>query len=73
MFANRARNMNINPEIHFLNVAKDIRKQRVNKRNLEKDPSVYAFEVTDMMFNFMEPKFETPDQEELNYTLKIDP
>ena len=73
MFANRARNMNINPEIHFLNVAKDIRKQRVNKRNLEKDPSVYAFEVTDMMFNFMEPKFEIPDQEELNYTLKIDP
>ena len=26
---------------------------------------MYAFEVTDMMFDFMEPIFETPDKEEL--------
>ena len=64
-FANRAREMDIDPELHYLNAPKDTRKRRVNKRNFEKDPAVYAFEVTDMMFDFMEPKFEVPDQDEL--------
>jgi len=71
IFSNRARELEISPEIHYLSAPKSIRKQRVNKRNVEKDPSVYAFEVTDMMFNFMEPKFEIPDQEELKYGCKI--
>ena len=35
-----------------------VRKKRVEKRNTEKDPSVYSFEVTEFMFNFMEPRFE---------------
>jgi len=65
IFAHRARELGINPEIHYLNASKDTRKQRVDKRNTEKDPSVYVFEVTDMMFNFMEPRFEVPDEEEL--------
>lgn len=64
-FANRAKALGINPEIHYLNASTKTRKQRVDKRNTEKDPSVYAFEVTDMMFNFMEPRFEVPDEEEL--------
>ncbi len=63
--------MNINSEIHYLNAPKDIRKQRIEQRNIEKDPSVFAFEVTDIMFNFMEPKFEIPDQEELKYGCKV--
>jgi len=71
IFSNRAKKMNINSEIHYLDAPKDIRKQRVDKRNLEKDPSVYAFEVTDMMFDFMEPKFEAPDQDELKYGYKL--
>lgn len=71
VFANRARALGIDPEIHYLDAAKDTRKQRVNKRNTEKDPSVYAFEVTDMMFNFMEPRFEIPDEEELKNGRKI--
>ena len=67
VFSNRAKKLGINAEIHYLDAPKDIRKKRIEKRNLEKDPSVYAFEVTDMMFNFMEPKFEVPSQEELKH------
>ncbi|HBX65844.1 MAG TPA: ATP-binding protein, partial [Balneolaceae bacterium] len=67
VFVNRAKELGINAEIHYLDAPKDIRKKRIKKRNLEKDPSVYAFEVTDMMFNFMEPKFEVPSQEELKH------
>jgi len=67
LFSDRAKAMNINPEVHFLDVPQDIRKQRVAKRNEEKDESVYAFEVTELMFDFMEPRFEAPDQDELEY------
>jgi len=71
LFSNRAKKLDINAEIHYLDVPKDIRKKRVEKRNIDKDPAVYAFEVTDMMFNFMEPKFEAPSQEELKYGCHI--
>ena len=71
VFSNRAKKMNINSEVHYLDAPTEIRKQRVDKRNLEKDPSVYAFEVTDMMFDFMEPRFEVPDQDELKYGCKL--
>lgn len=64
-FANKARALGIQPEVHYLNAPLDTRKQRVDKRNSEKDPAVYAFEVTDMMFEFMEPRFEVPDEDEL--------
>lgn len=65
IFANRGRELGIDPEIHYLDAPKDTRRKRVDKRNTEKNPSVYAFEVTDMMFNFMEPRFEAPDELEL--------
>jgi len=65
VFSNRAKEMNVDSEIHYLDAPKDTRKQRIAKRNLEKDPAVFAFEVTDVMFNFMETKFEAPDQDEL--------
>ena len=71
VFSNRSKEMNINSEIHYLDAPADIRKQRIAKRNLEKDPAVFAFEVTDVMFNFMEPKFEAPDQDELKYGFKV--
>ena len=71
VFTDRARALGVNPEVHYLYAQTDVRKQRVDKRNLEKDPSVYAFEVTDMMFEFMEPRFEVPDQEELKYGCKV--
>jgi len=64
-FFDLAKNINIKPEVHYLDASIDIRKKRIEKRNIEKDPSVYSFEVDNMMFNFMEPKFEAPDSIEL--------
>lgn len=71
IFSNRAKMLKINPEIHYLDAPNVVRKQRVEQRNNEKDPAVYAFEVTEMMFNFMEPRFEAPDHEELKYGCKV--
>jgi len=39
MFSERGEIHNVESEIHFLNVAPGIRKQRVKKRNQEKDPA----------------------------------
>ena len=71
VFSDRGAELKINTEIHYLNAPPDIRKQRVKKRNQEKDPAVYAFEVTDGMFNFMEPRFEVPDEDEMKHGLKV--
>lgn len=71
IFANRARELGLEAEIHYLDAPTVTRKQRVEKRNTEKDPAVYTFEVTDMMFNFMEPRFEVPDEVELKNGRKI--
>lgn len=64
-FSELAKELQLVPEVHYLNAPRDTRKQRVDKRNEEKDPSVYSFEVTDLMFNYMEPKYEVPDEHEL--------
>ncbi len=71
LFSDRAKELGIDAEIHYLDAPKDVRKKRVDKRNSEKDPAVYAFEVNDMMFSFMEPRFEIPSQEELKNGCKI--
>ncbi|MDC3332620.1 ATP-binding protein [bacterium] len=64
-FSDLAKGLEIDPEVHYLNASPETRKKRVAIRNEEKDPSVYSFEVTDFMFNFMEPKYEIPSQKEL--------
>ena len=71
-FYDKAKEINVNAELHYLKAPREIRKARVEKRNLEKDLSVYSFEVTDRMFNFMEPRFEVPDTEELQNGCSID-
>ncbi|MDD1794543.1 ATP-binding protein [Enterovibrio sp. ZSDZ42] len=71
IFVKKAQALNIDAEVHYLDAPTDVRKTRVNKRNMEKDPAVYSFEVTDMMFNFMEPRFEVPDSEELKHGLTV--
>lgn len=71
-FVNKAKTIGLEAEVHYLEAPLGIRKQRVKQRNLEKDPAVYSFEVTDMMFNFMEPKFEVPSDEELKNGCKVD-
>lgn len=70
-FFAKAEELGIQPELHVLDVPVDIRKQRVQQRNEEKDPAVYAFEVTDFMFDFMEPKFEVPGDDELVHGRRI--
>jgi len=64
-FINKARGLGIDAEVHYLDVPPDIRKQRVKQRNVSKDSELYSFEVTDMMFDFMESKFEVPEVAEL--------
>ena len=67
VFVERAKALGINAEVHYLDAPADVRRKRVEKRNNEKDPTVYSFDVDDMMFDFMEPRFEIPDAEELKY------
>ena len=67
LFADKAKGLDINAEVHYLNAPSDLRMKRVEQRNEEKDPAVYAFEVTRMMFDFMEPRFEKPNAEELEF------
>ncbi|MFK7995775.1 MAG: AAA family ATPase [Granulosicoccus sp.] len=72
LFADRAKALGIVAEVHYLDVPKNVRKARVSRRNNEKDPDVYAFDVTDEMFNFMEPRFEAPDDIELKNGRRVD-
>ena len=71
IFVNRATQMNVQSEIHFLDAPLETRKRRVDQRNIEKDPSVFSFEVTATMFDFMEPRFEVPNRQELENGCKV--
>lgn len=71
-FSSLAKSLGIDSEVHYLNAPRETRKKRVEQRNAEKDPSVYSFEVTDFMFNFMEPKYEIPDEQELRNGCTVD-
>mgnify|MGYP001027970466 CR=1 FL=1 len=59
-----AKENNIAVKVHFLNIPKEIRKQRILKRNIEKG-ATFEFEVTNENFEFMETWFETPLESEL--------
>ena len=71
LFVEKADQIGILAEIHYIEASVESRKKRVQKRNSEKDPVVYAFEVTEQMFEFMEPRFEFPDKDELKNGKKI--
>jgi len=64
-FSDQAALLGISSELHFLDLPKAVRKARIEKRNTEKDPSVYSFEVSNAVFEFMDPKFEAPDDAEM--------
>lgn len=51
-------------KVHFLDISKETRLERVTKRNHEKGET-YEFEVSKENFDFMERWFETPSQEEM--------
>ncbi|NJD01816.1 MAG: ATP-binding protein [Ruminiclostridium sp.] len=50
--------------LHFLDVSTEERRERVHKRNKEQGPT-YAFKVTDKMFDYVEPMFTPPSEDEL--------
>ena len=51
-------------KLHYLDISKETRWQRVQQRNTEKG-ATFEFEVTQENFNFMENWFEPPTAEEL--------
>lgn len=51
--------------VHFVDASAKLRRQRVKRRNAERDPAVFALDVSDEMFDFMEGLFEPPDAGEL--------
>ncbi|WP_282076222.1 AAA family ATPase [Maribacter aquivivus] len=51
-------------QLHFLDINKDTRWQRVQKRNTEKG-ATFEFEVSQENFDFMETWFEKPTENEL--------
>lgn len=56
--------------VHFLDVPVEIRRERIHKRNAEKGPT-FSFEVTDDMFNYVEPMFIAPTEAENINIVKI--
>lgn len=52
--------------LHVLDAPYAVRKERVMNRNIEKGET-FSFEVTPMMFDFMEKEFQRPTEEELSH------
>ena len=69
-FRNFAQENNLQFKLHFLNVPKEVRKERVLKRNTEKG-ATFEFEVSDENFEFMETWFETLTEKELEHSIII--
>lgn len=63
-FRNFATSKGFELTLHFLDVPKDIRWNRVSKRNNEKG-ATFEFEVTRENFDFMENWFEQPNKDEM--------
>ncbi|HBN15944.1 MAG: hypothetical protein CMQ46_11790 [Gammaproteobacteria bacterium] len=72
LFVGLAKGIGAAPEIHYLDAPVAQRKERVRMRNINKDPKLYSFEVSTFMFEFMEPKFEVPAENELQSGKKIE-
>nr|WP_321243470.1 ATP-binding protein [uncultured Psychroserpens sp.] len=64
-FRKFANTNNFELKLHFLDIPKDKRFNRVMKRNEDKGDT-YEFEVSKENFDFMETWFETPTEEEMN-------
>ncbi|MEE9407234.1 MAG: ATP-binding protein [Polaribacter sp.] len=66
-----AKENNIEVRTHFLNIPRSIRKERILKRNLEKEDT-FEFEVSEDNFEFMENWFETLTEGELQNAIIIE-
>ncbi|MBE9553908.1 MAG: ATP-binding protein [Proteobacteria bacterium] len=62
-FRTQAVEASYNVSLHHVTAARDLRLDRVRTRNHDRS-EVFAFEVTDGMFEFMEDRFELPAEEE---------
>lgn len=69
-YVNFAKENNIKVKTHFLNISKEVRKDRIFKRNTNKG-ATFEFEVSKDDFEFMESWFETPTKEELQDAIII--
>jgi predicted kinase len=58
-------------QLHVLEAPYAARKERVVNRNIEKGET-YSFEVTPMMFDFMEKEFQHPTDEELEHAIIVE-
>ena len=56
-------------KLHFLNVPKKVRWERIQRRNDEKG-NTFEFEVSKTDFDFMENWFETPKTEEIDLEIQ---
>jgi len=65
LFMGLSKKLDLEAEIHSLEAPVEVRRKRVKQRNLDKETSLYSFEITDLMFDFMEGKFEPPVDSEL--------
>ena len=69
-YRNFAKENNLKVKTHFLDISKNIRKERILKRNLEKG-TTFEFEVSEDNFEFMETWFEPLTEEELQHAIII--
>lgn len=67
----RAQASGMDYQIHYLDIDRHTRLERVLKRNTEKGKT-YRFEVDEGMFDFVEDMFEPPAPEELEGAIIID-
>ncbi|MDT0553806.1 AAA family ATPase [Urechidicola vernalis] len=69
-FRNFANTNGYEIKLHYLDIPKETRLQRVLKRNSEKGDT-FEFEVTQENFDFMETWFEKPTEKELKIAVLI--
>jgi len=70
-FRDFARKKGFEIKLHFLDIPKEVRLQRVLGRNKTKGET-FEFEVTQENFAFMETWFEAPEGDELTGALRIE-
>lgn len=64
-FRRLAEGIGADTHLHVLDAPHAVRKERVMKRNIDRGET-FSFEVTPMMFDFMEKEFQRPTEEELS-------
>lgn len=64
-FRMRAAQVGAESKLHYLDVDVETRRERVRRRNEEARAAVSAPLVTDAMFDWLEKRFEAPDDDEL--------